>query len=223
LDWGSVDDLYGNDGITVDGEMSERTIMAVVSDLLKTGLTVEQQILVNELAMAVADQQRKADQREKWAAEKRVQRQSADRDIYITNSSLEKNISPERGSRGKGTNPRALGTNPRKQDPSITAMLANFSQFWLAYPRREGKGAALKAYKNALKRASFDEIKAGAERYAKICADREKQYIKQPTTWLNADCWLDEDGGKVVDFRPSAPQRTWAEIKAEREAKEQTQ
>jgi hypothetical protein len=124
------------------------------------------------------------------------------------------NISP-RGNRGSGTNPRALGTNPRSA-PCL--WMPSFEQFWEVFPRRVGKGAAKKAYSNAAKRAEFAEITAGARRYAAECAGREVQYIKMPATWLNADCWLDEPERKtqtnVVGFRkefppePPRPERT---------------
>jgi hypothetical protein len=75
-----------------------------------------------------------------------------------------------------------------------------FEGFWAAYPRKVGKGAARKAYRHALTRASHDEILAGAKRYRP-----DPGFIKHPTTWLNADCWLDEPETKtqanVVGFR----------------------
>jgi hypothetical protein len=58
--------------------MSERTVIAVVTDLIVSGLTVEQQILVNELALLAADTQRSADEKRAWREAKRVQRLSKD-------------------------------------------------------------------------------------------------------------------------------------------------
>jgi hypothetical protein len=94
-----------------------------------------------------------------------------------------------------------------------------FEEFWKVFPRKVGKGEARKAFRNALKRASAEEIVAGAKRYAATKPDPE--FTKHPGPWLNADRWLDEDARKVVDFRNPAP-RSYAEIKAERERKEQT-
>jgi hypothetical protein len=73
---------------------------------------------------------------------------------------------------------------------------------------------ARKAWKNALKRATAEEIIAGAKRYAALKLDLE--FTKHPGPWLNADRWLDE-GPKVVDF--GGPKRSWAEIQAEKEGK----
>jgi hypothetical protein len=87
-----------------------------------------------------------------------------------------------------------------------------FEEFWKVYPRKVGKGEARKAWAGALKRATAEEIIAGAKRYAATKPDPE--YTKHPGPWLNADRWLDE-GTKVIEF--AGPRRTWAEIKAERE------
>lgn len=68
---------------------------------------------------------------------------------------------------------------------------ATFSKFWEIYPRKSGKAAAVNAYAKALKRATAEEIYAGASRY-KHDPNRLDQYTKHPTTWLNAGCWDDE-------------------------------
>jgi hypothetical protein len=78
-----------------------------------------------------------------------------------------------------------------------------FEGFWLVYPRKVGKGAARKAYRHALKRASHVEILAGAKAYA--ASKPDPKYTPHATTWLNADRWLDEPerkpGANVVGFR----------------------
>lgn len=88
-----------------------------------------------------------------------------------------------------------------------------FDEFWGVYPLKVGKGAARKAFRNALTRGGSAEIVAGAKLYA--ASKPEPKFTKHPTTWLNADCWLDE-GNKVVPFTYE-PKRTWAEIKAAKE------
>jgi hypothetical protein len=67
-----------------------------------------------------------------------------------------------------------------------------FEEFWHQYPRRVARGAARKAWDNALKKATAEEIIAVAMRYA---AEREGQdplYTKHPATWLNQEAWLDD-------------------------------
>lgn len=67
-----------------------------------------------------------------------------------------------------------------------------FEQFWKAYPRRIGKGAARKSFEKALKLESFDGIMAGLHRQMAYYASKEQQFIPHPTTWLNQERWSDE-------------------------------
>jgi hypothetical protein len=93
-----------------------------------------------------------------------------------------------------------------------------FEIFWKGYPRKKEKRKALNAFLSALKRASASEILDGVGRYAVECRGKEPQFIKHGAAWLNADCWSDEpDKATVVAFRPGAPKRTWAEIKADKQ------
>ncbi|QDK01178.1 replication initiation protein [Mycobacterium phage Purky] len=72
-----------------------------------------------------------------------------------------------------------------------TRYTAEFEQWWTHYPRKVGKGAAFKAFRAARKRASLDELIAGAQRYA-ADPNREEQFTKYPEGWLRRDGWLDE-------------------------------
>jgi hypothetical protein len=67
--------------------------------------------------------------------------------------------------------------------------LAIFDKFWQEYPRKVDRGAALRAFKSALKRSSEKAIIDGAIAYAKD-PDRDVRFTKYPATWLNADSWL---------------------------------
>jgi len=67
-----------------------------------------------------------------------------------------------------------------------------FEAFWDAYPKKVDKGLAKKSYLNALKKASVSELLEGAKKYATQVADTERRFIKNPSTWLNAEAWLNE-------------------------------
>jgi hypothetical protein len=202
--------------------------MAVVSDMRKHNLTVDLQILVDELVMVTARVQANADAQASFASreeEKRAINRERERDRKAAYRLSQMSLGQPGTTRDtpSPSPPMINNSTPLSPSPDISIKPRSeepfFLTFWGVYPRKVGKGAARKAYRNALKRASFDEILAGAKRYAASSPDPE--YTKHPSTWLNADCWLDE--GKVIEFRTSAPQRTYAEIKAEREAKEQSQ
>ena len=71
-----------------------------------------------------------------------------------------------------------------------------FLQFWEVYPKRAGcadRKSAEKAFAAALNRKiPFDEILAGAKRYAAHCDVTQKtktEFVRQARTWLNKEGW----------------------------------
>ena len=71
-----------------------------------------------------------------------------------------------------------------------------FAEFWAAYPRRVGKGAARKAWAKVIKNgADPQEVILGARRYSTDPrrAQADIKYTAHPATWLNAERWSDED------------------------------
>lgn len=64
-----------------------------------------------------------------------------------------------------------------------------FDAFWAAYPKKVGKDAARRAWTKAARRADPDKIVEVVARYP-FRSDR--QYVKDPATWLNAGCWEDD-------------------------------
>lgn len=66
-----------------------------------------------------------------------------------------------------------------------------FSRFWNAYPRRQDKGHARRAWTKAIQRAAVDVIVGAAERY-RDDPNREDEYTALPATWLNGERWLDD-------------------------------
>ncbi|UCR74445.1 RepA-like replication initiator [Mycobacterium phage Beakin] len=81
--------------------------------------------------------------------------------------------------------PNTFETIPESKYP------ADFEAWWEHYPRKVGKAAALKAWRKALKRATKEELIAGAIRYAED-PNRVEQFTKYPEGWLSRDGWLDE-------------------------------
>ncbi|WP_017602232.1 hypothetical protein [Nocardiopsis lucentensis] len=93
----------------------------------------------------------------------------------------------EQGNRGTGE------TTSRSAQVSDPELDAKFEKFYATFPRKKDPRKARAAYIAAIKRgATPEQLLAGAERYA---AEREGQparYTKHPTSWLNADAYLDE-------------------------------
>lgn len=77
--------------------------------------------------------------------------------------------------------------------------LNGFEQFWAAYPRKAAKGQARKAYAGALRKASAEQIAAGARRYARSRIGEDERFTKHPATWLNGECWADGGGNGAAN------------------------
>lgn len=68
-----------------------------------------------------------------------------------------------------------------------------FEEFWQAYPRKIGKGAARKAWEKAVEKSPPYEIMAGVEKFKRAKPWRgDLQFCPHPTTWLNQERWEDE-------------------------------
>lgn len=66
-----------------------------------------------------------------------------------------------------------------------------FDEFWNAYPRKENKGAARKAWAKALAKADAPTIVAAALAY-RDDPNREAEYTAHAASWLNGERWDDE-------------------------------
>lgn len=69
-----------------------------------------------------------------------------------------------------------------------------FRRWYPLYPLKKDRGTAEKAFVKARARGliGFDELLAATARFAEWTNDKERQFIKYPATWLNADSYLDE-------------------------------
>lgn len=102
---------------------------------------------------------------------------------------------------------------PLEETLSNTHVSELFDEFWKEYPRKSDKRAALRAFKSALARVSYEDIMAGVIRYAKDPNLPEMRFIKHPATWLNADAWEngplpERKGKKTTDWEAL---KRWAE------------
>ena len=85
-----------------------------------------------------------------------------------------------------------------KEKDNIYADFENeFETLWKAYPRKEGKTNARKAYIKARtdkEPVSFEQVQQGVERYVKYIKanNTEQKYIKHGSTWFNQHCWDDD-------------------------------
>lgn len=71
-------------------------------------------------------------------------------------------------------------------------MLLKFTEWYETYPRHVARQPAERAFLSALEAAPFEELVAGARRYAKAVSGRDPDKIAHPATWLNQRRWQDE-------------------------------
>ncbi|WP_309617692.1 hypothetical protein [Salinibacterium sp.] len=69
---------------------------------------------------------------------------------------------------------------------------AEFDEFWVAYPRKQSKADAAKAYRIARKTTAAKTILDGTRAYALLHAGDDKNFLKLPGGWLRDSRYLDE-------------------------------
>lgn len=67
-----------------------------------------------------------------------------------------------------------------------------FDDFWILYPRKEGKIDAQKAWKQMTRQYSAGEIVEGLKRNLPAIQSKEPQFRKLPAGWLRDGRWMDE-------------------------------
>ncbi|HEY9410952.1 MAG TPA: hypothetical protein VIP77_15325 [Jiangellaceae bacterium] len=83
-----------------------------------------------------------------------------------------------------------------------------FAAWYAEYPKKKARGAAVKAFAAAVKKVDDPQILIdGVIRYRTTDEHVARGYIKNPATWLNQECWLDEPstaGAPAADPRQQA-------------------
>ena len=69
--------------------------------------------------------------------------------------------------------------------------LEQFESFWNIYNKKTGRAEVEKKFIAALKKDSFENILSGLQAFVKSRGEDSK-YWKNPSTWLNQECWKDE-------------------------------
>jgi hypothetical protein len=85
----------------------------------------------------------------------------------------------------------------------------DFDRFWATYPKRVGKGQAVKAWRSALKKQTPDDLIGAAKRYADSVRGTEARYIANPSTWLNGERWADEPVTRKRSTAYDDPSLAW--------------
>jgi len=112
---------------------------------------------------------------------------------------------------------KPLSDNPTTENPTIKntipkedqiknneRTLSEFERFWEIYPKKTDKGAARRAFTTAIRKADVELIITKAKAYAGDPNLPQKQFIKYPASWLNAEAWNN----------PPLPERKKTDLKA---------
>jgi hypothetical protein len=73
-----------------------------------------------------------------------------------------------------------------------------FAEWYESYPRKRGKGQALKAYKAARKKTDAETLLLTLKRQIPALTAKGIEFAPYPATWLNGERWDDEPDGQTV-------------------------
>lgn len=98
----------------------------------------------------------------------------------------------ERTQKHTNKNVKECPENEKNEKEEI--LISAFDSFWEVYPRKLDKKKAFEKFKIAAKKHDPQIIIQGAENYVKECQVKgtEKSYIKHPTSFLNAESFLND-------------------------------
>ncbi len=81
---------------------------------------------------------------------------------------------------------------PFDPQPARPNLDDDFADWWSLYPRKVGKGQAIRAYRTARKKATAQALAAAIVTQGPLLMARGSQYCPHPATWLNGERWRDE-------------------------------
>ena len=83
----------------------------------------------------------------------------------------------------------------------------DFSAWWQHYPRKVGKGHAMKAYRAARRKTDHATLVAAVDAQAERLMAKGSEFCPHPATWLNGERWADETTtSPPID---DAPDESW--------------
>lgn len=109
-----------------------------------------------------------------------------------THPSLHERHEPKEGTQREPTSTLSNTSEPSEREFEAYAN-ERFEEFYSIYPKHIGRGSARLAMKRAMKKATAEEIVAGAKRFASGCVGIDVTYIPSPERWLDGERWEDDD------------------------------
>lgn len=170
-----------------------------------------------EMPPAILARTKGAERTARWRERHKASQVTESDVVTLGDASPSKEVSP---APLQETQPHTPPSPPKGAHGSA---IKRFDDFWRAYPRKVGKGAARKAFDRALgKIAATDPHAVLMAALAKIRpAWTDPQFIPHPATWLNEERWEDGEAVPVVEVEVLTPdqqaerQAAWARIAEE--------
>ena len=75
---------------------------------------------------------------------------------------------------------------------SVSDVDAEFAEWWSGYPRKVGKGQAVKAYRAARKKTDATTLTAALTAQRQALMSKGETYCPHASTWLNGERWADD-------------------------------
>lgn len=122
-----------------------------------------------------------------------VKREILNPDCAFCLESIGANRGDDRGESGTTSHPTS-SPDPTRPDPNSASsqLERDFEAWYLAYPRKRGKGQALKAYKAARKKTDAETLLVAVEVQRPTLIAKGPDFVPYPATWLNGERWEDE-------------------------------
>ena len=111
----------------------------------------------------------------------------------------------EQGNRGTGEQGKnTCSSGDEREHEPVNQYPKAFEDWWDRYPKKIGKRKALAEWRRATKRIDKHTLNEKTDMFAAFHANEgtDKQYIPNPTTWLNRDGWDDD----LIPRRINQPQ-----------------
>lgn len=94
---------------------------------------------------------------------------------------------------------------------SSTDVESDFADWYAGYPRKVGKGQALRAYRSARKKTDASTLSAAVLEQTPTLMAKGKEFCPHPASWLNGERWEDEPSTPAPGAIPAtvAPANHW--------------
>jgi hypothetical protein len=117
--------------------------------------------------------------------------------------------------------PRCAGSSALVAPSPSRGAPPGFEEFWQAYPKKEGRKAALTAYAMALQKEDVtpELLARKAAQYAEAKVGHDPKWTKMPRTWLDDECWLEDPQPPKPKAAKGKPKRGTAKTTGEAKAK----